>query len=80
MIHVIRSTGYFVFIVCGIGVMGLAFNEVLKSTNESRLSWDIFDDAKKKLADNDKIKKVFGLPLNAYAQDSSDSRIRNSLG
>ena len=80
MIHLIRSTSYFAFIVCGVGVIGVALNEVFKSTNESRLSWDIFEDAKKKINDHELIKEIFGHPLKMYAQDSSDFRVRNSLG
>jgi hypothetical protein len=60
--------------------MGLALNEVYKSTNESNLTWDIFEDSKKQIVDHEIVRSTFGLPLVAFAQDSSDSRIRNSLG
>lgn len=80
MVHIIRSTGYFALIVGGLGIMGLSFNELFKMTNESKLAWDIFEDAKSKVVDHDSVKSVFGLPLVVYAQDASDYRIRNSLG
>jgi hypothetical protein len=78
-IHLIRSSGYLVFIGSGLSLISYAVYTLSQSMSTEKLAWDSFETALEESKDSLELQRALGIPIQGFPQDSSDSRIRGSL-
>ena len=78
-IHLIRSSGYFVFIASGLSLMSYAIYTLSQSMSTERLAWSSYETAIEESKDSLELQRTLGIPMQGFPQDATDSRIRGSL-
>lgn len=78
-IHLIRSSGYFVFIASGLSLISYAVYTLSQSMSTERLAWSSYEAALEESKDSLELQRALGIPIQGFPQDSTDSRIRGSL-
>ena len=54
-------------------------NSLVGEISHQSLAWSFFEESSDLVKDSDQVQRLLGIPLKSFGNDSSDSRIRNSL-